>query len=151
MGCGDKIKHTCGTRINSRCVSYDGYIPEDSDLNGEDCITIEETTEDLYKTTDNITNSIDLSDLGDECIEYEEEEGIITVKEALKKHEEEICNLKNNITSGSGNTDCCIDVNTIDTSCLEDLCGTGFSTPNDLIQTLIRKICELESRIDNLQ
>lgn len=147
MGCRNKIKHTCGTRLNSRCVTYEEYIPEDSELFEEDCITIEETTKDLYTITDTIKDDIDLEFLGNNCIDYEEEiAGDIKVKEALQKLEEEICTLKDSIIESDG--ECCIDVNTIKTECLVDECGTGFSTPNELIQAIIDKLCEIATIVE---
>lgn len=145
MACNDKISNTCGQRINARCVFYDGYIPDDSILFGEGCINLEETTEDLYNITDEIKSEIDLSALGSNCLTYDEETlGDIKIKEAALKFEEEICLLKTAVAalpSGDGT----IDVTTIDTSCLEDVCGTGFASPNDLIQAIIQKLCEIEA------
>lgn len=86
MGCNDKIKHTCGQRVNSRCVTYEGYVPTTSELSTEECNTIHDTTIDLYKTTEEIQDSINLKVLGKACINYEEDElGEIRVKEALQE------------------------------------------------------------------
>ena len=144
MSCKNKLKYTCGTKNNARCTFYDAYIPEDSELIDEECVTIEETTEDTYKRIDTINEELDLSDLGNNCIEYNEEEaGVIKTKEALLTLETELCTLKETIEEEESN----IDISTLDTKCLVDECGTGFSNANDLLQALIDKVCELETNL----
>lgn len=141
MGCKDTDrKHTCGTKLNARCTYYDKVIPECSDLSASDCVTIEETTEDTYKMVCELKDGDDLTALGDACIDYEEAiVGEIKVKEALEKHEELICALQAVNDAG----DCPIDIScmNLDTSCLEDSCGTGFSTLEALLQNMINTIC----------
>lgn len=140
----NKLKYNCGQRLNARCVFYDGYIPEDSDLTDEDCVVLEETTADLYGITDTIKEEIDLGDISDSCIDYEEtENGDVTVKEAVIKHKEEICALKDAVENIDP-ANCCIDLESIDTGCLVDPCDAGFATQEDLIQAIITKLCELE-------
>ena len=46
--CGNKIKHTCAEKNYATCVYYELEVPDFSSLVGEDCITLEETTEDQY-------------------------------------------------------------------------------------------------------
>ena len=72
MKCSNnKLKNTCGIKTPSRCVFYDLDLPEFSKLNIlNDCITIEETTEDLYNLTDLILSSIDTKELGKQCLKY---------------------------------------------------------------------------------
>ena len=138
--CGqDKRKFHCGQRLNSVCVFYDGYIPEDSDLSGEECITVEETIDDLYHMIDDIKENIDLSDLGDKCIDYDEEEpGKIKVKEALIKFEELICELKENSSTTTVNG---IDLSKIDPKCLINECQANFTSVEQLLQAIIDKLC----------
>lgn len=145
----NKIKDTCGIKYNARCVYYDDYIPLYSSLLDEECITLEETTADIYHILDDIKSEIDLTELGESCITYETEEvGVIKVKEALKTHETEICLLKEALEDLSS-TDCCTDITGwgIDTKCLEDECGTGFNSLENLIQAMINKLCDLEALI----
>lgn len=144
MGCGDKLKNTCGVKYNARCVYYDLVIPEWSDLHDQDCVTLEETTEDIYNTLDDIKEDLDLSDLGNNCIDYEEEEvGNIKPKEAFLALETKICEVQealNNVDS------CCIDMESIDTACLVDECGDGITTPEELLQIIINEICILKNQ-----
>lgn len=151
MSCGEnKRKHNCGSRKNQAvCVFYEGYIPEYSDLNDSDCIVLEETTEDLYNIIDDLKEDLNLEDLGNTCIDYDEEDnGNIKVKEALKKHEELICDLQEEL-DGITNQELDISSWNIDTKCLEDECGTGFNNLKDLIQIIINKLCDCcESNTD---
>lgn len=150
MTCISKRKHNCGTNINATCVIYEGYLPEDSELLDEGCVVIEETTEELYKMVEEIEDNIDLSDLGNSCIDYEEEEvGEIKVKEALVKFEEEICDIKDQLENLPSDTTG-INVDNIDTSCLVDPCGTGLNSPDDILQAIITKLCELQDIVNNL-
>ena len=60
-GCrNNKIKCNCGTHQNARCVYYDAYLPKYSKLD-EDCVNINETTEELYENQEKILDSIDLT------------------------------------------------------------------------------------------
>ena len=144
-GCrNNKIKCNCGTRQNARCVYYDGYLPKYSKLD-EDCVNIEETTEELYENQEKILDSIDLVKLGKECIDYSEfqETNILKVNEALLTIEKEICNLKKNIDDDNSSLE-------LDFKCLVDPCS-NITSLNQLLQIMIYKICNLEQRIITLE
>ena len=144
------LKYNCGDRRqNARCVLYEGYIPNYSKLIDEDCITLEETTEELYKNQEEILKSIDTSKLGKECIDYSEfqENDSLKVKEAFLTFEKEICELKNKKNENS----CCIDLSKIDFKCLSDPCNNIIDSQLKLIQALIDKVCNLEQRIITLE
>ena len=145
-GCrNNKIKCNCGTRQNARCVYYDGYLPKYSKLD-EDCVNIEETTEELYENQERILDSIDLIKLGKECIDYSEfkETNILKVNEALLTIEKEICNLKKNIDDDNSSLE-------LDFKCLVDPCNNNITSLNQLLQRMIDKICNLEQRIITLE
>ena len=143
----NKLKHNCGIKTPSRCVFYDLDLPEFSKLSIlNDCITIEETTEDLYNLTDLILSSIDTKDLGKQCLnykvsknKYKPTENIIFIKDILLKFEEEICNLKNN-----GKTEVDI-IKNLDFKCLQGPCDSNIDSLETLLQVLINKICNLKS------
>jgi hypothetical protein len=141
MGCNDTDKkYNCGQRINSRCVYYDLDIPECSDLSGESCVTVQDAMQNAYDMICSMDSGLDLSNLGNDCIDYEEADpGNIQVNEALKKHEQLICELQ----TAANNAPCPIDIScmNLDTSCLQDPCGTGFATLEDLLQAMINQIC----------
>lgn len=142
------LKYNCGDkRQNARCVLYEGYIPNYSKLLDEDCITLEETTEELYKNQEEILKSIDTSKLGKKCLDYSEfqEDDSLKVNEALLTIEKEICNLKK-ITDD--NDDSSLE---LDFKCLVDPCNNTITSLNQLFQIMIDKICNLEQRIITLE
>ena len=146
-GCrSDKKKCNCGARQNAKCVQYDGYLPEYSLLDG-DCVNIEETTEELYKNQETILDAIDLKDLGKDCIDYSEfQVGTpLKVNEALQTLEKEICELKS-ITEDSSSNDLELDL-----KCLTTTCGTGIFNLKELLQALINKVCDLETRVTAIE
>lgn len=140
----NKLKYNCGTRHNARCVSYDGNLPEFSEL--EDCVTIEETTEELYDNLQEIKDSIDLSELGKKCINYSDykKDKDLKVKEAFLAIENQICLLKEN-----NENDCCIDIEKLDLKCLVDPCDNPINNQTQLIQIMINQMCELKTLITN--
>mgnify|MGYP003528717753 CR=1 FL=1 len=64
MGCNDSTKIRC-KKVSAECVSYERELPIFSQL--EDCITIADTTEELYNLIDNIQDSINLENL-ESCV-----------------------------------------------------------------------------------
>ena len=97
MRCNNR-KNTCaGNIVSSICTKYMGYLPEYSILNQE-CASIEETTEELYKNQEKILESIDLSELGNDCISYQKQGEKLKVNEVLYALESEICDIKDKIT-----------------------------------------------------
>lgn len=142
----NKIKCNCGTRQNARCVYYDGYLPKYSKLD-EECVNIDETTEELYQNQEKILNSIDLTKLGEKCVDYSEfqEDEVLKVNEALLTIEKEICNLKN-ITKDNDNSPLDLDF-----KCLVDPCDNTISSLNQLLQIIIDNICNLKQRVITLE
>ena len=147
--CCNSRKNTCaGNIVSSICTKYMGYLPKYSKLD-EDCVNIEETTEELYENQEKILDSIDLVKLGKECIDYSEfqENDSLKVKEAFLTFEKEICELKNKKNENS----CCIDLSKIDFKCLSNPCNNIIDSQLKLIQALIDKVCNLEQRIITLE
>ena len=151
-GCrNNKIKCNCGSRQNAKCVDYDGYLPAYSVLE-DDCVNIEETTEELYKNQEKILDSIDLTKLGKDCLDYSEfqETDTLKVREALLTIEKEICEIK----SISSSTDICggdTSLIGLDFKCLVTPCGTSIDTLNQLLQVIIDKLCDLDTRLKILE
>lgn len=71
---------------------YDGELPEWSELNDEICVTIEETTEELYNQVADIKESLDTSNLGGSCLQYPNNEDI-KQKDANLVFEKTLCDL----------------------------------------------------------
>lgn len=146
-GCrNNKIKCNCGTHQNARCVYYDAYLPKYSKLD-EDCVNINETTEELYENQEKILDSIDLVKLGKKCIDYSEfqEEDSLKVNEAFLTFEKEICELKNKKNDDSYS----IDLDKIDFKCLSDPCNNEITSLENLIQVLINEVCNLKNQMEN--
>ena len=69
MECNDR-KMTCGDKVSAICTIYDGELPQWSELNDEFCVTVEETTEEIYKQVSVIKENLDTSNLGESCLQY---------------------------------------------------------------------------------
>jgi hypothetical protein len=133
--CGNKIKHTCAEKNYATCVYYELEVPSFSSLVGEDCITLEETTEDQYNLIGGIKSEIDLSALGQDCINY----GINpkTVKSVLLKHEQEICDLKARVETLETTAICDINITECGLNLPDNPCGGTFSTLGELLGYLL--------------
>lgn len=103
MGCGKyNISDTCGERTYATCVFYQTDLPEWSELVEQNCVTIEETTEELYNEIDKLKDSLDTSELGNDCIDYTtNDDGDILIKDVLLVFEEKICDLESK-SEGAG-------------------------------------------------
>lgn len=152
MNCceGSKPKYNCGQRVAATCVKYEGYLPEYSGLKDSDCVTIEETTEELYKNQEQILKHFDYKSLGKKCLEYPVTEynkkDIFLTKDILKVFEDEICRLKSStVTSGKN------DIEGYDLKCLTNDPCYKFNSHKDVINLLIDKVCKLEKRIEELE
>lgn len=139
--CGNKTKHTCAEKNYATCIHYEESIPTFSDLYGEDCVTVEETIDDLYTLLTEVKAEINLSALGDDCITtYTETEGKVLVKDAILKLEEELCNLKAEVEILKTTAIC--DINITDCGLIglpSDSCNSAntVSTLGQLLQYLI--------------
>lgn len=155
MSCKNERKHYCLEKVQAICTQYKGTVAECSSLDSDDCLTIEETTQDIYDIIDVIKNVIDLSDIDYDCItiEFEDDENP-TIKEIIQKLIEEICLLKNDQSSNPSTNPCEIDLSecNINTDCLDnDPCTNGLSTLPEILNSIIAKLCSLESSINNLK
>lgn len=151
MKCKTKLKHNCGIKTNARCVFYDLSLPETSKLKMvEDCLTVEETTEDLYNLVDYILESIDTSGLGEKCLTYKKSKSkynplvdVVYIKDVLLKLEDEICKLKEI-------KDVTLDdvLANLNFKCLTDPCDENITTLTQLLQILIDEICKLKTPVN---
>ena len=142
--CSNKIKSTCGSTTYATCTTFEGTLPDFSELT--DCVDLDQTTTELYSLVGEIKEETDLSELGNKCLEYvETDEGKIVVKNVLLKFEEKICELEEKINILE-TTDICnksLASCNLDLSCLDLLpCDTPINTLGDLLQSMINKICE---------
>jgi hypothetical protein len=136
--CGNKIKHTCAEKNYATCVHYELEVPTFSSLVDQDCITIEETTEDLYEVVGGVKSEIELSELGDSCLTYVQEGGKTIVKNVLLKYEEEICALKERVSVLETQAICDkVVTDCVDLSGITDQCNSPVNTLGELLQYLL--------------
>lgn len=133
--CGNKVKHTCSEKNYATCVYYELEVPDFSSLVNQDCITLEETTEDQYNILDGIKSEIDLSALGQDCINY----GVNpkTVKSVLLKYEQEICDLKDRVNTLETTAICDMNITDCGLTLPDNPCGGTFSTLGELLGYLL--------------
>lgn len=133
--CGNKVKHTCSEKNYATCVYYELEVPDFSSLVNQDCITLEETTEDQYNILDGIKSEIDLSALGQDCINY----GVNpkTVKNVLLKYEQEICDLKQKVQVLETTAICDMNITDCGLTLPDNPCGGTFSTLGELLGYLL--------------
>lgn len=92
----NKKKFSCGSKVSSDCTSYEGWLPDWSELKGEDCVSVAEVLEEQYRTLDKILTAIDVSSLGRVCVNYPvSDKKKITVAMALTAFESLLCQNKN--------------------------------------------------------
>jgi hypothetical protein len=131
-----KIKDTCGTRIVAECVDYEATINSNSVLVETDCLTISETTQDIYTQLE----QINLSTLGESCLTYVEIGGKLIVKNVLLKMEEEICSLKSEIEILKNNPLCSQKINScINVTGMVDACDSPVETWGQWAQLITNK------------
>jgi hypothetical protein len=129
-----KVTKTCGTRNFASCIDYEGEVNENSEFTNQDCLNVEDNIQDIY----NQLEDINLSELGQECLEYTQEEGRIKVKAVLLKYEQEICELKTKVTELENRPLCNMPLGScVDTTGLVDPCGDPITTFGQLLQLLI--------------
>lgn len=135
--CGNKVEMTCGETTYAQCAMYESDVNTNSELIEADCKNLEETTQDIY----NQLEDINLSELGENCLEYVSEDGRIKVKTVLLTYEQEICELKAKV----GELETVAVCNLIITSCglnfgdLVDECGDQPETLVEVLQLLLNQ------------
>jgi hypothetical protein len=117
-------------------------------LDGEDCVVIEETTEDTYNLITWIKESIDLEDFDPDCLDIEKKEDSYNtdktrylVKDVLTALTERVCDLETEVDEANDDT------LELDFKCLVAPCGEQIGSLKDLLQTLINEICQLKNPI----
>ena len=134
--CNKGIKATCGDLKNyAICTQYEGTLSENTELDIDDCLSVEEVIEDQNLQLDDLYNHINLSSLGENCLSYVQEDGKNIVKNVLLKYEEEICDLKERMLTLETTDLCDRDITQCaDLSGLVGQCDTPIITIGDFIQ-----------------
>ena len=134
--CGGKIKQNC-TKVYSPCVQYELDIPEFSTLSKDTpCVSIEETTKDLYEHVGDIKEEIDLSDIGKQCLTYLKPNEALLIKDVLYRYETELCTLREKVKVLEEEAICDKDI----TKCgidLPTLCDTPITTLGEFMQYVL--------------
>lgn len=133
--CGNKIKNTCSEKNYATCVYYELEVPSFSSLINVDCITLEETTEDIYDLIGGIKSEIDLEALGEDCINY----GVNpkTVKSVLLQYEQEICDLKAKVETLETTAICDMNITECGLTLPGDPCNNPITTLGQLLEYLL--------------
>lgn len=147
MGCGNKTKETCGEVTYATCVDYEGDLGKNSKIT-DNCVTIQETTEDLYYITDDIITDLDMSDLGDNCLTYPLIEGSVRPKTVLKVHEDEICEIKEKLEDLNNLKNLDITSWNLNLDCLSDQCNNPVTTLGSLLEAIVSITCGAETTIN---
>lgn len=130
--CGNKIKNTCSEKNYATCIYYELEVPAISSL-VTDCITLEDTTRDIYEILEDIISGLSTEALGDDCITYPTVQGqALKIKDVVLKLEEEICNLRAEVDTLKAASICDADI----TDC-------GLTLPNTDCEEPITKLGEL--------
>ena len=140
MNCHNRLKHTCGSTNYATCIQYESSVNTDSQYDENDCLSIEETTQDIYNQLENL----DLSALGELCLTYVQENNKNIVKNVLLKFEEEICNLKEELELVKNRQICDIPITEClpNLDCLTDACDNNITTLGEWMLAVQTKICE---------
>lgn len=138
----NKLSNTCTDTVFSTCVDYEGSLGENSNITSP-CINIEDVAQDLYQITDNIIDGIDVSELGG-CIAYSQEP--TSIKEVLKKYEDEICALKQQVETLQTDficqaivSDCGLNLSNLQPN-NDTVCVNPLQTLKDVLQAIIDKL-----------
>jgi hypothetical protein len=139
--CGSKIKHTCAEKNYATCIYYELDVPNFSSLFGEDCITIEETTNDVYEILEGILESINVSALDDNCVDYDTPLGqALKIKDVVLQLEQEVCDLRDKVTVLETTAICNADITHctgLDLSGINNSCATPVTTLGELLDYLL--------------
>ena len=144
-----KPKHTCGDRSsNARCVFYDLNTPSFSKLSDSECVTVEETTSDLYNLVSWLRESINIENLDIRDLDlqsvldsYEPTKQRYLVKDVLEGIISQVDDIKKLAESNDTNSGL-----ELDFKCLVSSCGAPITSLKDLLQALIDEVCNLKNQ-----
>lgn len=150
MNCKDKISSTCGKKVNAKCVDYEGEYHSNTNIEPCDKPSVEDVIEDINSHIDTLSDSMDLSSLGKDCIEYTKEGEELKAKEAFLALEAKICEIADFVglpKPGCESCDNCSPIFDLDINCaglnlgaLVDECGEQPKTLKELLQLIIDQV-----------
>lgn len=153
MGCNDKIKSRCLSKTNARCVDYEGDLHADTNLDPDDCHSVDEVIEDINAELDDINSELDLEGIDESCIDFEEATpGTVNTNEAILAVVKKLKEVMQHV--GMSCDDCpecepsCnpifeedISCLGLDYGCLADECGDQPTNLKSLLQIIINQTC----------
>lgn len=144
MSCGSNIKSNCGKKQYATCTYYETEFPNWSAWYEKDCVTIEDTTEELYDEVTELKAKNDFSSLTTSCskIDLQKDGGVVTPKSFA----ESVLNILEEIKcpqTGQDLIDRDIDLQNynLNYKCLVSPCGTPITRLSQLLQIMINKHC----------
>ena len=151
MSCkGKNLINTCGKKVNAKCVDYEGELHKNTKIGACDNPSVEDVIEDINDQIDLLSDSLDLSELGNQCITYTKEGEDLLAKEAFKALEDKICEIAEYVglpESACTGCETCSPIFNEEIACmgldlgqLVDACGEQPATVKDLLQLLINEI-----------
>lgn len=149
MGCCRENKFTCGNIVSDSCVKYGGMIPDHSKLDTECDISLREILEEVCVEQEKIHDSIDLKDLGKNCLSYDQAKSYLRVNEVLLAMEQKICELNKGGNSNVSNTS--LDLSKLDLKCLSSDCVRKPNSIISVIQMIIDQVCDNRDSISKLR
>lgn len=150
MSCNSyKYSDTCGVSIYAPCVYVErtatDAFPSMSSLVGDECADLDSVITDLYDLVEK--SYVDMSSYNKGCLDYSPTlDADITPIQVLNKLTEEVCTLQP--LEGLLETDGTLksipefDISNLTLNCLaSDPCGATPTTLEELLQTIINKLC----------
>lgn len=92
--CKPTLSDRCLATMNAKCVDYEGILRENSTLDEDGCINVEEVIEDIIVAVDQNTEDLDFTEFGC-CLEYEvsDTDRGLTLKDVVETHESLLCDI----------------------------------------------------------
>lgn len=132
------MKHTCGIKQYATCVYYELELPSISSLLNEDCVTIEQTTSDLYEIVSQQAQNISTEGFQTDCLDNLPEN--FTLIDIIKAQRDKICELEEKVSTLESKNICDTSIQdcNLDLTGLVDECGDPVTTLGQLLQILIQ-------------
>lgn len=122
--CKPTLSDRCLATMNAKCVDYEGILRENSTLEEDDCINVEEVIEDIIIAVDQNTADLNFTEFGC-CIEYEvsDTDRGLTLKDVVGTHESMLCDIVKRLDGEQVEEGCnkCGEDNCEDDNCCETL------------------------------
>lgn len=113
MSC-KKYKDTCPDKTNAACVTYEGNVLENGDLDSCDCHTVEDVLEDIVEVLDDVYDQVFIENFDIGCLEVEKNsDGRYPISEVVQELVNLFCAEEEGTNSSSsgncGQADPCYD------------------------------------------